>query len=301
MLAQGLTILSGKDAPTMARRTTLRLGGQVRGEVMLTDPLAADALPGIADRLGGRLVSLGAGSNILAGDGPLSLVLVRNGMPPDITMLEDDGETTVVRASSSAKLPVLLGRAAEADLAGLEGLTGIPGSVGGAVAMNAGSYGQCVADTLRALDVVTDRGEVRRFMRNEVEFGYRSMSIPGLGGWWMVLAAEFALSRDAAGVVSARARECMEKKRSTQPVTVASAGCVFKNPAPDNPAGKLLDAAGFKGKRLGGMAFSNMHANFMVNEGAGTSAEALDLMALAKHTVFTRYGIILEAEVTLWV
>jgi UDP-N-acetylmuramate dehydrogenase len=92
----------------------------------------------------------------------------------------------------------------------------------------------------------------------------------------------------------------MARKKASQPVTAASAGCVFKNPAPETPAGRLLEAAGFKGKRLGGMAFSGMHANFLVNEGEGASADALELMEMAKRAVYEQTGIMLEPEVRLW-
>ena len=284
----------------MAERTTLRLGGPVIGEACFTDPSAAAALPDVAKKLGGTLANLGAGSNILAGEGPLALVLVRNAMPPDISVREDDGKTAILRANASVKLPVLLARAAKLDLAGMEGLSGIPGTVGGGVAMNAGSYGQCVADTLTALEVVTGAGEVRRLGRDDIAFAYRSMRVPGVDDWWMITAAEFRLAHDALGAVTARARETMEKKKAGQPVTAASAGCVFKNPSPENPAGKLLEAAGFRGKRLGGMVFSPMHANFLVNEGSGTSSEALELMDMAKQAVFAQSGITLETEVKIW-
>lgn len=300
-MVNGLTILAGKDAPFMAERTTLRLGGPVMGEVSFTNPAAVSALPDVAKTLGGELVCLGAGSNILAGEGPLALVPVRNAMPPDISLLADEGETVVLRAGASVKLPVLLGRAVKMDLAGLEGLSGIPGTVGGAVAMNAGSYGQCVADTVTALEIVTVAGEVRRLERDDIEFAYREMRLPGVEGWWMVTAAEFRLAHDAPGAAAARSREALEKKKTNQPVTAASAGCVFKNPSPENPAGKLLEAAGFRGKRLGGMAFSSAHANFLVNEGGGTSAQALELMDMAKQAVLAQRGIILEPEVKIWV
>jgi UDP-N-acetylmuramate dehydrogenase len=284
----------------MAERTTLRLGGPVMGEAVFSCPESAASLSAVARRLGGALACLGAGSNILAGDGPLALVLVKNGMPPEVTVLEDDGKTAVMRASGPVRLPALLGRAVALGLGGLEGLSGIPGSVGGAVVMNAGSFGHCVADALTALEVVTGKGEVRRFAHDEVAFGYREMRLPGMEEWWMVTAAEFRLKREKTGAVRARSRELLGRKRASQPVTAASAGCVFKNPSPENPAGKLLDDAGFRGKRLGGMIFSPLHANFLVNENKGTSGEALELMDLAKRAVFARCGIILEPEVMIW-
>ena len=300
MADKGLTIHEGNEAPILARLTTLRLGGAVLAEVRLSEREVASALPEIANRLGGKLICLGAGSNILAGEGPLPLVVVRNSMPPKIGVVAEDSHTIILRANASVKLPLLLRRAAMDGLAGLEGLSGIPGTVGGAVAMNAGSYGQSVADTLTALEIVTCTGEIKRFTRDEIVFGYRAMGLPDTQGWWMVTAAEFRLARNDPETVRAKGRECIAQKQATQPVTAASAGCVFKNPFPENPAGKLLDAAGFKGKRLGGMAFSSMHANFLVNEGTGTSREAFALLEEAKEAVLAKFGVVLEPEVKLW-
>lgn len=302
MTGTGLRILEGREAPRMAERTTLRLGGPVLAEAALADPEAVARLPEIAARLGGRLACIGAGSNILAGGEPLPLVLVRSAMPPEITVLREDGGTVTLRAASSVKLPVLVSRAASMDLAGLEGLSGIPGTVGGAVAMNAGSFGQCAADTCAGVTLVTAGGEIRAVSRADIRFAYRRMefSDPVAADWHMVLSADFVLARSGAGIAAAAGRRHMEAKRAAQPVSAASAGCVFRNPAPETPAGKLLDEAGFKGKRLGGMAFSGLHANFLVNEGQGTSEQALELMAMAKRAVFERSGITLEPEVRIW-
>lgn len=298
-------VREGNDAPLMRELTTLRLGGRVLAEVRLRDPEAAAGLPEMAARLGGRLASIGAGSNILAGDGDLPLVLVKNALDPEITLLADDGKKAVVRVAGSAKLPVLLARLAAMDLGGLEGLMGIPGTVGGAVAMNAGSYGQSIADTLVAMTVVTEKGTVRTIERADIDFGYRRMDVPGhFSGsgriWFLVLSAEFSLTRKEAGVVASRGNECMEKKKATQPVTAASAGCVFKNPNEATNAGKLLEDAGLKGKRLGGMCFSEMHANFLINEGNGTSGEAVELITTAKDVVRAMFGIELQTEIAIW-
>jgi len=300
MEQKGMVIFEGRDAPLMAKRTTLRLGGPVLGEIILTDSELAHELPGIAARLGGQLVCLGAGSNILAGDGLLPLVTVRNTAPGTVEVIEDASETIVVRVGGATKLPLLLARLAELDFGGLEGLSGIPGTVGGAVSMNAGSYGQCVADSLVSLEVVTERGEVTRFDKSCVDFAYRHMELPGLDGWWMILSADFCLTRSEQGAVKSRGREVVARKQASQPVTAASAGCVFKNPDTEIPAGRLLEEAGFRGKRLGGMVFSSMHANFLVNEGSGTSAEALELIHLAKEAVLSRHGFCLETEVRIW-
>lgn len=300
MKQQGYAILEGGNAPRMAERTTLRLGGRVLAEVSLFDSEYAGDLAEIAGRLGGELAAIGAGSNILAGEGPLEVVLVRDGTPGTVEVLDDDGKRAVIRATGALMLPVLLKRMADLDLAGLEGLSGIPGTVGGAVAMNAGSYGQSIGNVLESLTVVTAAGVVRTFRRDAVDMGYRHMAIPGLSGWFLVLEAVFGLPRVEAGTVASLGREHMARKKATQPVGAASAGCVFKNPAPDRSAGLLLDEAGFRGKRLGGMAFSQVHANFLVNEGNGTSREALELIAQATEAVRARTGVTLEPEVRIW-
>lgn len=300
MTIHGLTIREGATAPRMAERTTLRLGGPVLAEIDLRVPESAARVPEIALRLGGTPVCLGAGSNILAGDGLLPLVVVRDASPPSIETEEDGAGRVRVRASASVKLPALLARLAGMDLGGLEGLAGIPGLVGGAAAMNAGSFGQCVADAVESVSVATGEGFVKTFGRDEISFGYRHMDLPGLEGWRMILAATFILERKAPGEVAAAARAHMARKKATQPVGAACAGCVFTNPSPENPAGKLLEEAGFKGRRLGGMAFSAMHANFLINEGRGTSGQALELIAAAKNAVWEQRGIALEMEVKVW-
>lgn len=300
MIPAGMAIREGNEAPLMRELTTLRLGGRVLAAVHLREAEAAAGLPAIAERLGGKLASLGAGSNILAGDEDLPLVLVKNGLEPEISVLADDGKKAVVRVAGSVKLPVLLGRLAAMDLGGLEGLTGIPGTVGGAVAMNAGSYGQDISDTLAAVTVVTENGVVHTLDRADIDFGYRRMDVPGHPSWFLILSAEFCLPRKEAGTIAALGKECMAKKKTTQPVAAASAGCVFKNPGDGSSAGKLLDAAGFKGKRLGGMAFSEMHANFLINEGNGRSGEAFELLAMAKDAVAAKFGIELQTEVKIW-
>lgn len=300
MNARGLIIREGANAPRLAEMTTLRLGGRVLADAGLSAVEAVPRLAEAAARLGGSVVCFGGGSNILAADGELPLILVRDVSAPEIEILDDDGKRVLVRAGASVKLPLLLGRLKSMHLGGLEGLTGIPGTVGGAVAMNAGSYGQCVADALESVSVVTLDGKARAVARQNIEFAYRYMGLPGVTGWFMVIAATFAVIREKPGAVETAAREILARKKTTQPITAASAGCVFKNPSLDMPAGKLLDDAGFKGKRLGGMAFSSVHANFLINEGQGTSAQALELIAAAKEAVLQRHGVTLEMEVKLW-
>ncbi|WP_462263654.1 UDP-N-acetylmuramate dehydrogenase, partial [Desulfovibrio piger] len=203
-----------------------------------------------------------------------------------------------VRAGAGVPLPRLLGFCARRGLGGLEGLVGIPGSVGGAVAMNAGSYGCETCRNLLEIKAVVD-GRPRVFPAAELQYGYRTLLVDGKKNGFLVLEATFDLTKtDRDGSSKLMHRNICEKK-SKQPVTAWSAGCVFKNPAPDKPAGILLDRAGFRGRRLGGMAFSTMHANFLINEGNGSASAAFELIESARQGVLEQFGITLETEVRI--
>jgi len=288
----------------LKERTTLRLGGPVLAEAVVSCEAGLDELARALPGLGGQPLALGAGSNILAGDGPHALVLVRaasgsraDATPEVSTQTEGSaGKTILVRAGAGLRLPRLLGFCQHAGLTGLEGLTGVPGSVGGGVAMNAGSYGVELGALLTRVRVWTPEGGLVWRKAEDCAFGYRHFNPELTAGFWLVWEAEFALRAEAPFAVRSRMEAAYAKKKATQPVTARSAGCVFKNPA-GTSAGRLLDEAGVKGKRLGGMAFSTLHANFLVNEGNGTAAEALELLEYGRARVFDRFGLDLETEV----
>lgn len=284
--------------PRLAERTTIRLGGHALAELTLECREDALRVPERLTALGGQMLVLGAGSNILAQDGELPLVLVRCGLTDGPEIVEDSGEHVLVRAGAAVPLPRLLRFCAANGLGGLEGLTGIPGSVGGAIAMNAGSFG---CETCARLERATvfDGLCLREFTRDMFCYGYRHTLFAGKSSGFMVLDGTFSLTRVARDGIAIIMRRNFLKKKSRQPVTAWSAGCVFKNPAPDVSAGKLLDAAGFRGKSLGGMAFSSLHANFLINEGRGTAAAAFALLDMAREAVARKFGITLETEVRI--
>lgn len=281
----------------MSRRTTLRMGGRAVAEVRVADEAGLDRLDAALRCLGGRPMAFGRGSNVLARDGELDVTLVTVDVKRGP---ESVGAGATVRCGAGTPLPTLLGWTARRGLSGLEKLAGIPGRVGGAVAMNAGSFGQQVADTLHRVRLWTgDRGPFW-MEREDVSMGYRSFSPRGVKGWFLVLEAEFNLTPADPEEMVAVMRETLARKRASQPVRDWSAGCVFKNPAPDAPAGKLLDEAGMRGFTLGGVAFSTIHANFLVNTGEGTATQALELIELAREKVRAHTGRELELEVKLW-
>lgn len=285
-------------SPCLAQRTSIRLGGRAIAELCLETEEDVFRLEECRRRLGGRLYFLGAGTNILAADGELPVILVRaaeGGMP---SVVADDGRNVTVHAGASVPLPRLLRFCAAHGLSGLEGLVGIPGSVGGAIAMNAGSFGSEVGPHLASVRFF-DGSRIHDAEGSQLSYGYRHMRMPGKVADYLVLSGTFSLTRKAKDDISLFMRHNFFEKKSKQPVTAWSAGCVFKNPAPDRSAGKLLDAAGFRGKSLGGMMFSPLHANFLVNTGKGSASAAFDLMRMAEDEVRRRFGVTLEPEVRI--
>lgn len=289
-----LQILEG---PILAQRTTLRLGGQALAEVRIPDREALEGLPAALQRLGGTPTMLGCGSNILARDGELPVVVVSLAMDDGPRVVSEDSAGVVVRVGAAVRLPRLLGQLAAWGLTGLEGMAGIPGSVGGAVAMNAGSYGSEIGTALRIVEVFTPDAGLHTVQSTDFTYGYRQFKLHSMPAWFLVTQVELQLLRGDSAAISARMRANYLKKKSTQPVLAHSAGCVFRNPEPGISAGRLIDEAGLRGKCIGGMAFSEVHANFLINKGAGTSREAFELLELAQVIVNERHGIRLNLEV----
>ena len=284
--------------PLLSERTSIRLGGKAIAEVILDAENDLDKLGERLKQLGGKCFFLGAGTNILARDGALPVVLVRYAVDDGPIIVDERGETVFVRAGASVPLPRLLRFCVEQGLGGLEGLVGIPGSVGGAIAMNAGSFGCEVGPCLASVRAF-DGSHVIEVDAAGLDYGYRRMNLGKNGGEYLVLSGTFRLTRKARDGISLLMRHNFFEKKSKQPVTAWSAGCVYKNPAPNQSAGKLLDAAGFRGKSLGGMMFSPLHANFLVNTGRGSAEAALELMRLAEDEVTRRFAVTLEPEVRM--
>ena len=285
-------------APFLAPRTTLRIGGTAIAELVLERSEDLDLLPDKLKALGGKPLVLGAGSNILAHDGELPLVLIRPFFNDGPQIVGEHEGKILVRAGAGVPMARLLRFCAVNGLSGLEGLVGIPGSVGGAVAMNAGSHGTETCKNIYTIQAFVDN-TIQRISVDALQYGYRTLRINGKKNDFIVLEATFGLTVGERDGICNCMRHNFFKKKSKQPVTAWSAGCVFKNPSPEMSAGRLLDEAGFKGRKLGGMAFSTLHANFLINEGKGSATAALDLLQEARDAVRQRFGIELEPEVRI--
>lgn len=284
--------------PSLSAITTLGLGGTCSLELTVS---SRDDLAAMDDRireLGLPVYVVGRGSNIFGLDGSHEAVLVRPAFTDGPAVLGDETADGGVLVSCGAgiSLPVLLAFLREKGLSGMEGLAGIPGTVGGAVAMNAGSFGTSTAESLDSVEIWSG-GRLVRLTPDACETGYRHFRPRGLAGSFLVVSAVFRLSRSTSQDVAAGMQHNFQMKKSRQPITARSAGCVFRNPACGVSAGALLERAGFRGRRKGSVALSEQHANFLVNLGGGTSAEALALLEEARTAVRAIAGVELDFEV----
>ena len=286
--------------------TTLGMGGTCALALSLDSREDLPAFEARRKELGLPCEVLAKGSNILAREGRHELVLVRPCFAdaPALAGAEAAGAaagdwpegTVFATCGAGVALPRLLAFLRDAGLSGMEGLAGIPGSVGGAVAMNAGSFGCETGACLASAEVWTG-GALVRIPRQDLEFGYRHFAVKGTQDPVLVVSATFALTPAPSSGIAERMEANLLAKKSRQPVTARSAGCVFKNPPEGPSAGILLDKAGFRGRSRGGVALSEMHANFLVNRGGGRAEDAFALLGEAREAVLAKFGVALEFEV----
>jgi UDP-N-acetylmuramate dehydrogenase len=282
-----------------AELSTYRIGGPVAvlARVGSVDDLAVVAA--VARRHRPRLLVTGRGSNLLMSDAGFSgLVVLLEGEFESTDLPGRDGEPDepVVRAGGAVPLPVLARRAAGAGLAGLEFYVGIPGSVGGAVRMNAGGHGRETVEVLQRAWVLDLTGAEASTAPDErtltdLEFGYRRSNLRPSD---VVCAAEFSVERDDVAACEARLSDIVRWRRQHQPGG-QNAGSVFRNP-PGDSAGRLIDAAGLKGLRVGGAVVSEKHANFFQAEPGTTARDVRDLVAEVRRRVAQETGVELVPE-----
>ncbi len=215
-----------------------------------------------------------------------------------LAVQERGPDFVLVKAGAGCALGKLVSWCGGQGLAGLEFLVGIPGSVGGAVRMNAGAWGQETGAWLAAVELLDKEGNIRQIAAAELRLSYRDLSLADgeLNG--IVTAAWFRLHIDQTENIRSRCAAYLEKRKGKQPAGVASAGSFFKNP-PGDFAGRLIEAAGLKGALCGGAMISPVHANFLVNTGGATVSDILALAEQAQAEVFARFGIRLEPEVKI--
>ncbi len=272
----------------MARHTSFRIGGKAEALFFPSDESDLITFLSILRKENKPYYLLGNGTNILVSDKGLKEVVIKVGK--HLTgFFPQEG-----RVMSGTPLPRFLNNISRLGLAGLENLAGIPGTVGGAIRMNAGIPLFSIGEALKAVKVFYE-GEVVWLKREEVTFSYRETSL----GEAVILEAIFNLTPDSPYRIRERFQNALLRRRKSQPIKAYSAGCIFKNP-PFASAGELLDKAGAKGMRQGGAYVSRKHANFIINRGDATAEDVFLLIQRCKELVKEKFNIELQLEIQLW-
>ncbi len=275
----------------LAGFTSFRIGGPADLFLAVEDEEELAGALGAAHRSRTPTFCLGAGSNLLVSDLGIRGLVVRLG--DGFKKLLVDGVN--VTAGAAAQFSALAGAAVECGLAGLEFGEGIPGTVGGGLVMNAGAFGGEIARVVRMVEGVTGEGAARPPAADELKFAYRRAELPSN---FVITRVGFELCPGNREELRAKVLELRAKRAARQPCGMPNAGSIFRNP-PGNFAGRLLEGAGLKGMRQGGAAFSERHANFIVNLGGARAAEVRALIGLARERVREQSGVLLDPEVRL--
>jgi UDP-N-acetylmuramate dehydrogenase len=279
----------------MARHTTWRAGGAVDRAYFPADLADLRQFIGGLDP-GEPLCMVGLGSNLLVRDGGLRGTVIFTHEALNEVTLEPGGE---IRAEAGVASPKVARFAAMHDRTGAEFLAGVPGTVGGALAMNAGCYGGETWEIVARVTTVDRRGEVHEHTRDDYEIAYRSVRRKGkeVSDEWF-LSATFRLPSGDGGLSRRKMRDLLARRIATQPLSQPNAGSVFRNP-PGDFAARLIEACGLKGHAIGGAQISGKHANFIVHGGSARAADIEALIELAQRTVREKFGVALEREVRI--
>ena len=282
----------------MSKYTSMRIGGPA--DIFILPANLRDLEIVLKNRGSCPIWTIGEGTNLLVRDQGIRGIVIslkncfKSIKRPVFFKSLDGKEKAVIQVDGGVKLSYLAKYTARYGLKGIENLVGIPGSVGGSVAMNAGAEGSEVSHVLRSVKFMTLDGEIKTYSKNEMVFAYRKTTFPSKGG--IVIEAELELEKGEINDIHREMDRYLSRRGSTQPLTMPNSGSIFKNPDGEK-AGHLIESAGLKGFRIGAASVSIKHANFIVNKG-GASAE--DVMRLIKHVqtvVEKKSGVKLEQEI----
>jgi UDP-N-acetylmuramate dehydrogenase len=278
----------------MAPYTTFRIGGEADALCFAKSLAELRQLVSYLNRENVPYLVMGKGSNLLIRNGGFDGILII--MRGELAIIDHrERDEPVVGAGAGLGLSDLVAYCSQRGLGGLEFLAGIPGTVGGAVVMNAGAFGKEMEGVVEDIQVLTPQGEVNTWRRSDLAFSYRNLSLPEKG---IVVRACFRCVQEGQERVSRKVSDYLKRRKATQPLEYASAGSVFKNPQ-NEYAGRLLEEVGLKGKKVGGAMISLKHANYIVNTGGAKADDVLALMDMARETVKAKTGIDLESEIRI--
>jgi UDP-N-acetylmuramate dehydrogenase len=291
-------IVSGKvlfDEP-MSRHTSMRVGGPVDALVF---PGSLEELSGVFKILQSfqtPFVPIGNGTNLIVKDGGYRGVVISLKDIKSIRLTERGAAQVALYADAGIALSEIILLAAERSFTGMEFCAGIPGSIGGAVKMNAGAYGTEIKDTIETVDLMNGSGEIRECKRDMLKFSYRNLDLPEST---IITGASFLLNRGIKKQIQNRITEIMGMRKAKHPLEYHNAGSIFKNPKGGIPAGQIIDELGLKGTQIGGAKISEKHGNFIVNVSNAKAGDILTLIDMVKNKVRQYRGIDLETEVKI--
>lgn len=277
----------------MSRHTSFHVGGPAKRMAFPKNSEQIVLLWNFAAECGAHPLVIGNGTNLLAPDEGLDRLVIDTSK--NMNTLSCKGNT--LHADSGVSLARLADSAQKHGLAGLEFAHGIPGTVGGAMCMNAGAYGGEMKQVVSCVHVLDPKDGIRTLTGDEMCFGYRC-SILTEHPDWVVLSAEFLLAEGDSAEIRSKMEELMARRRASQPLEYPSAGSTFKRPE-GYYAGTLIDQCGLKGLQVGGAQVSEKHAGFVINRGGATFADVTELIAQVQERVFAQKGVRLEPEVKI--
>jgi UDP-N-acetylmuramate dehydrogenase len=291
------------DEP-MTRHTYFKVGGPAEAFVTPPDTAGLEQLMSWCRSSRQPWMVIGGGSNLLVKDDGIGGVVISLGRCLKDIRTTEGGSDVRLTAQAGVKLPSLCRYCIERGFAGLNFALGIPATVGGAIVMNAGTARGSMADVLESIGCLQPNGRRVRFDRRELDFSYRCLSwkesvpndedvIP------IIVDGSFSLKPGDAKMLADEAEEILKMRTAKQPIDQPSAGCFFKNPAPDRSAGELIERAGLKGRQIGNARVSTRHANFIVNTGGATARDILALMELVQKRVAEKFKVELVPEVKI--
>lgn len=274
----------------MAKHTSYGIGGPAQAYITPADENDLKQILIFAKDKGINTFFAGSGSNLLVADEGFEGIVITLGK--SFTKLGIDGK------KMEAQVGVMLGKIVKEtikrNLTGMESMIGVPGTLGGALIMNAGAFGGEISNCLDIIKVMLINGETKIYQKDDIVFSYRNSTFPKDE---ILLSATFTLNEKPANEIQYDRAKASKGRKDTQPLRFRSAGSVFKNPKPDLAAGYLIDQAGLKGSRIGDAEISKKHANFFINHGKAKAKDIVDLILLAKKTVLEKFDVNLELEI----
>ncbi len=273
----------------MSKHTSYGIGGPAIAFITPQDRNDLKRILDFSNKNNIPVYFIGSGSNLLVSDDGIDGIVIS----PAKSLKKLEIKNNLINAESGVMLGKLVKESIKRNLSGLESLIGVPGTLGGALVMNAGAFGREISNYLKSVEIMTSKGKLKSYISNEIDFSYRHSSFRTDE---FILLAKFELDYEKPDIIEKKKKIASKGRKTNQPLRFRSAGSVFKNPK-NYAAGYLIDKAGLKGTRIGDAEISTHHANFFVNHGSATSSDITKLIRLARSNVLEQFGIELELEI----